>query len=118
MWVITYHVIPKPNTPAFDECGGAYVDCWILYAWEDGAEYLARYEVEKEWTIVEREGMSWLESDDVPVGDEDREYFDQVLIDGGTFVYNMYPLQATEEDEDFEIENSTVSTDTKLKSDH
>jgi hypothetical protein len=44
--------------------------------------------------------------------------FDQAVIDGGTFVYNTYPLEADEEDEDFEMENTTASTDKRLKSDH
>ena len=118
MWVITYQVIPKAGTDR-DDCGGAYVDCWILYAWQDGAEHLARYEVEKEWTIVETEGVSWLESEEVPTDDPDREFFDQALIDGGTFVYNTYPLESERNaDEDFAVENSTVSSDVKLKTDH
>ena len=60
----------------------------------------------------------WLESDDVEREDPDRQYFDQVVIDGGTFVYHQYPLNANHEDEDFEIENSTISSDTNLKTDH
>ena len=51
MWVITYHVVPKPGTKEFDKSGGAYVDFWILYTWQDGAEPLAKYEVEKEWGL-------------------------------------------------------------------
>jgi hypothetical protein len=118
MWRITYHIVPKPNTAKYSEFGGAYVDCWILYAWEDGAEYLARYEVGKEWIILEEEGRWWVESEDLLDGDPNREYFDQAVIDGGTFVYNTYPLEADEEDEDFEMENTTASTDKRLKSDH
>jgi len=118
MWVITYEAIPKPSNPEFGKSGGALIDCWILYAWEDGAKYLARYEVEKEWTILETVGASWYESDDVPEEDPDRQYYDQVLIDGGTFVYNIYPLQADDNDEDFDLENATVSSDSRLKSGH
>jgi hypothetical protein len=118
MWCITYHVIPKPGTPEFGKTGGAYVDCWILYAWQDGAEHLARYEVEKEWEIIETEGVSWIEAQDMVDDDPDKEYFDQALIDGGMYVFNMYPLHAEEGDEDFEVANTTISTETNLKSSH
>lgn len=118
MWLITYEVIPKPNTPAFNECGGAYVSCWILFAWQDGAEHLARYEVEKEWLIVQTEEISWVESDDIAIDSENRQYFEQALVDGGTFAYFQFPIEAESEDEDFEIENSSVSSDRKLKTSH
>ncbi|HQU92456.1 MAG TPA: hypothetical protein PLK77_09180 [Pyrinomonadaceae bacterium] len=119
MWVITYHAIPKPGTDEFNKSGGAYVDCWILYAWEDGAEYLARYEVEKEWTIIEKVGASWIEDEDIAKDDEDREYYEQVLLDGGTFVYNKYPLDANDEDdEDFQVDEETGFSEGRLRTDH
>lgn len=118
MWVITYHAIPKPGTPEFNKSGGAYVDCWILYAWEDGAEHLARYEVEKEWIITETIGISWFEDKDVAKNEEDRQYFEQALSDGGTFIYNLYPLNAEEEDEDFEVDEETGLAEERLKTGH
>ena len=102
MWLIRYHVVPKPNSPEFQEAGGAYVNCWILYAWQDGAEYLAKYEVEKEWTIIETEEISWIEIEDFDENDEGKENFLQAQIDGGCFVYHHYPLNAEDTDEDFE----------------
>jgi len=65
MWLITYHAVPKPNSPDFKEVGGAYVNCWILYAWQDGAEHLAKFEVEKEWVITDTEEISWYEVEDL-----------------------------------------------------
>lgn len=118
MWVITFHVIPKPGTPNFDKSGGAYVDCWILFAWEDGATILARYEVEKEWTILETVGISWWEDGDIADDEEDRQYFDQALVDGGTFVYYTYPKGADEEDEDFEADEGTGIPEERLKTGH
>lgn len=118
MWVITYHVTPKPGTPEFNNSGGAYVDCWILYAWQDGAEYLAKYEVEKEWVITETLGTSWIEEKEIAKDDDDREYYEQALIDGGTFVYNLYPLHAEDEDEDFEVDEETGMSEERLNTDH
>ena len=118
MWVITYHVVPKPGTTEFNKSGGAYVDCWILYAWQDGAEHLSKYEVEKEWVITETLGISWIEAEDIADDDPDKEYFEQALVDGGTFVYNLYPLNADEEDEDFELEPDVAIAEDRLKTNH
>lgn len=102
MWLIRYSVIPKPNTSAYKEAGGAYVNCWILFAWQDGAEHLAKYEVEKEWTIIKTDDISWIEIDDFEEDDEGKDYFLQAQIDGGCFVFYQYPLNAKETDDDFE----------------
>jgi hypothetical protein len=102
MWRICYHVVPKPNSQAFQECGGAYVNCWILFAWQDGAEYLAKYEVEKEWIITETDEISWVEIEDLSEDVENKEYFLQAQTDGGCFVFYRYPLNAEEPDGDFE----------------
>ncbi len=102
MWLITYHVIPKPNSPEFQKSGGAYANCCILFAWQDGAEHLAKYEVGKEWAITETEEISWMESDDFETDDERKQYFLQAQIDGGCFVFHHYPLDAEDKDEDFD----------------
>ena len=118
MWLIRYHVIPKPNTPEFQKSGGAYVNCWILYAWQDGAECLAKFEVEKECIITETEEISWVELEDFLEDEEEKEYFQQAQIDGGCFVFHYYPLDAEDADEDFELENSTVNSQKFIKTEH
>lgn len=112
MWLITYNAVPKPNSPEFQKSGGAYVNCYILFAWQDGAELLAKYEVEKEWTVIETEEISWIEVNDFKDNDENKEYFLQAQIDGGCFVFYKYPLEAEESDEDFEdiIDSRLIET--------
>jgi hypothetical protein len=109
MWLITYHAVPKPNSPEFQKSGGAYVSCWILYTWQDGAEALSRYEVEKEWTITDTEEISWYDVGDIEDDSPHKEFFDQAMIDGGTFVYNLYPIDADDVNED--SEDGTKATD-------
>lgn len=119
MWLIRYHVIPKFDSPHFQKSGGAYVNCWIFYAWQDGAECLAKFEVEKEWTIIETEEIEWVELDDFEENeDSEKEYFLQAQTDGGCFVYHHYPLDAVEEDEDFELKNSTSNNPKLSKTEH
>ena len=102
----------------FNEIGGAYVNCWIQYAWQDGAEVLARYEVEKEWTITEVEEVFWVEMGDYEDDPDNREYFLQAQIDGGCFVYHQYPLDAPDEDADFQLENASTSDKSVLRTNH
>ena len=118
MWRISYHVVPKPNSPAFEKCGGAYVNCWILFAWQDGAELLAKYEVEKEWTITEPAEISWYEPGDIDDDSPHKEYYDQAAIDGGCFVFHQYELESEGSDEDFELENATTKNKKVLKTGH
>jgi hypothetical protein len=118
MWRITYHVIPKPENPRFGECGGAYVNCWILYAWQDGAGALAKYELEKEWVITGPAEFSWYDSiDELVPGHRDREFFEQAIIDGGCFVYDWYPLDA-DHDEDFDLDHEMPGDAKALKTEH
>ncbi|MEP7211577.1 MAG: hypothetical protein ABI791_00770 [Acidobacteriota bacterium] len=118
MWLIRYHAVPKADTPAFAESGGAYVQCWILWAWQDGAENLARFEVEKEWIITENEETSWYEPDDFTDDDDNKQYVDEAMMYGGCFVFHHYPLNALESDEDFDVENATTSNRDLLKKNH
>lgn len=70
---------------------------------------LARYEVEKGWTITEHTGSSWYEPGEIKETDNYYQYYSQAEIDGGCFVYHMYPLDAEDVDEDFELENATTT---------
>ena len=116
MWLIRFHAVPKPNSSELQQTGGAYINCWILYAWQDGAEHLAKFEVEKEWLITEIEEITWIEFEDLE--ETDREFFLQAQTDGGCFVYYHYPLEAKDEDEDFELENSTANNPKLTKTKH
>ena len=107
MWLITYHVIPKPGTPNFEKVGGAYVNCWILFAWQDGAELLAKHEVEKEWTITEPPEISWYDPGDIEPDNPSWEYYEQATIDGGCFVFHTYDDDDEEADEDIKIDDDT-----------
>jgi len=118
MWLISYHVVPRPKSPSHEKIGGAYVNCCILYAWQDGAETLAKYEVEKEWIITDTEEISWYEINDFTDEHDDKEYVDQAMVDGGCFVYNKYPVDARDGDEDFDLENATSQRNNLLKTDH
>ena len=118
MWMITYHVIPKPRTPAFADCGGAYVNCFIVHASQEGAEQIATFEVEKEWSILTLEEISWFEDDyDFPTDDPRREYFEEALVDGSIFVFHEYPIGADEED-DVGISDINDLTGTEPKLSH
>lgn len=118
MWLITYNVIPKPDSSEFQKVGGAYVNCWILFAWQDGAEHLARFEVEKEWTIIETDGIDWYDPGDIEDDSPHKEYYDQAVMDGGCFVFHNYPLETSDSDEDFELDNATSKDGRVLKTGH
>jgi len=48
MWYFILKVSPKPNTQLATEAGGAYVNCWIDFREQSGAEHLAKFYLNQE----------------------------------------------------------------------
>ncbi|MDQ3635928.1 MAG: hypothetical protein M3405_15700 [Acidobacteriota bacterium] len=117
MWLVTFKTIPNQNknAKAAEEFGGAYVNCWIDFALEDGAVELAKFYIKQnDWIPLRLEGDNvWYNEEDCETT-EDRQYFAEAKDYGATLVWYTYPLEATEDDEDFELENSTT-TNPKIK---
>jgi hypothetical protein len=110
MWLFTIHAIPDDKSPDFKEVGGAYVNCWINFALEDGAELLAKFYIQQnDWIVLEVSEISWVEEEDYPIDDPKRKYFQEAQADGTSFVYHQYPL---EDEEDWGNNETNISTRT------
>lgn len=92
MFLITYHIKPKPLNPEFNKIGGAYVNCYIEADNFEEADLIARGEVENNnWDIYEYDSSKIVTQKDYIDNDENREYFEQALIDKEVFVFFTYP---------------------------
>ena len=110
MWLFTIHAIPNEKSPDFKESGGAYINCWIDFTLQDGAELLARFYIEQNnWIVMEIDEVSWVEDDDYPIGESNREYFLDAEKDGASFLYCQYPLES---EEDWEIDETNFPIET------
>src|SRR6185436_16258739 len=59
MWYFLIKTVPLEDDAK--EIGGAYVNCWINFQLEDGAQQLARFYLEKDgWRIEAVEKTEWV----------------------------------------------------------
>lgn len=121
MWLITVEAIPnvKENPQDAKEYGGAYVNCWINFLIEDGAVELAKFYIrENGWIPLEiSEENLWFDVDDCETT-EQKQYFSEAEEFGASLVWYYYPFEADDEDEDFELENSTTNNQKVKKIEH
>jgi hypothetical protein len=101
MHFFTFLSQPTPNAEEFAEFEGAYVNCWILNDDRDEAQARA-IELIRDygWTVDALEDSGTVSSEDYQEGDEDREFYEQALVEGEVLVFNTWPRG--EEDEDTE----------------
>lgn len=70
---------------------GAYINCWVNFALEEGAEVLARHYVEKAGRVVTKvDEVFWVEREDYE-GEESLQYFDEASEEGVSVVLHLYP---------------------------
>lgn len=103
MYLFTFLAVPTPDAREFEEAGGAYVNCWILGDGDrsdrEAAEERATQLIEEYgWAVEALEEGAIVSGEDYPPGEEDREFYEQALIEREVLVFNTWPRG--EEDED------------------
>lgn len=103
MFLFVIEAIPKPTSPHFEEVGGAYVQCWIDFIQEQGAEHLARYYLEEEgWQPLHVEEVHFLGREDIEDDSDSLPYFLEAKQDGLSLVFHTWPIGAEEDEEEAE----------------
>lgn len=107
MFFYTFLAVPTPDAKEFQDSGGAYVNCWIR---SDGSD---RYQAEERakaliheygWSVEALEEGAIVNSESYDEDDEDREFFEQALVEGEVLVFNTWPRGEDDEDEEEEEE--------------
>ena len=113
MFFFTFLATPTPDAKEFHDSGGAYVNCWIQsgdrYQAEGRASDLIK---EYGWSVDALEEGAIVTSEAYDDDDEDREFFEQALVEGEVLVFNTWPRD--EEDEDDEEEEEDGETEPLL----
>ena len=103
MFFYTFLAVPTPDAKEFQDSGGAYVNCWIR---SDGGD---RYQAEERakdliqeygWSVEALEEGAIVSSGSYNDDDEDREFFEQALVEGEVLVFNTWPRGDEDEEED------------------
>jgi hypothetical protein len=98
MYLFTFMAVPTPDAKEFHEAGGAYVNCWIQSddrgdrGDRDAAEERAKELIEEYgWAVEALEEGAIVSGEDYPPGEEDREFYEQALIEREVLVFNTWP---------------------------
>lgn len=93
-----YEVQPTSDTPEFEVCGGAYINCWVSAESPSAAQAQAFASISQNgWNVVGVEEPCNEATDDWYWEDEEnRAYFEQAQIDGEVYVYHQWPNDSRE----------------------
>ncbi len=91
MYFFNITATPKPGDERNADVEGAYVNCWVNFQLQDGAELLARFYIEEAgWVPGEIEDVSWVEEEDYRDRPEFMQYFREAEQDGASFVFHSW----------------------------
>jgi hypothetical protein len=93
MVFLQYEVASKFTTQdAGAEPHGAFVNCWIDRSTVLEAETTAKQMIEAQgWRIIQTLEAKELQSGEVGMGENAREYFEQAQVDGEVLLFNAFP---------------------------
>lgn len=101
MFFLTYLAAPTPTAKEFQDSGGAYVSCWIQNQDRQEAEKRATELIEEYgWSVEALQDGSVVTSADYARDDEDREFYEQALVEGEVLVFNTWPRGGDDEDDE------------------
>lgn len=90
IYYVQYRCRPGARSAAFEEHGGAYVNCWIRADTPEEAGRIAAREIESDgWGI---EGVEEPMRIETSPSEETAEYFDQAVQDGECYVFHTWPV--------------------------
>lgn len=89
---------PTPDAGELADAGGAYVNCWILNEGRQPAEQRATDLIEEYgWSVEALEEHATVTSSDYAEDDEDREFYEQALVEREVLVFNVWPRDDEDE---------------------
>jgi hypothetical protein len=98
IFYVQFEAVPLPESQEFEQCGGAYVNCWLSAESETQAAKLASASVrEAGWRVVAvEEACREVDKAYYSENDEGREHFEQATLDGECYVFHQWPIEDQE----------------------
>lgn len=101
MYFFTFLATPTPDAKEFHDAGGAYVNCWIRENDRERAQESAQGLIQDYgWEVKALEEGAVVTGSDYGADDEDREFYEQALVEGEVLVFNTWPRGEDEEEGD------------------
>ncbi len=98
IFYVQFEAVPLPESREFEQCGGAYVNCWLKADSEAHAANLASASVrEAGWNVVAvEEECREVNEAYYSENEEGREHFEQANLDGECYVFHQWPIEDQE----------------------
>jgi hypothetical protein len=99
MWYFVLKVSPKPKTQLAIEAAGAFVNCWIDFREQEGAEQLAKFYLTQEgWDFEETQEATWVDRTTYDPDSEGMGYFLEAEANSSCFVVHQWPPNGEDQD--------------------
>lgn len=91
LWVFVLEARPLPDTPDFEQFGGAYVLCYQMPGLsDDPIRHASNFLREAGWRVIGiEEEPEQITREEAP----DDEHFDQVLIDNEAYIFHQWSVE-------------------------
>jgi hypothetical protein len=101
IYYIQYEAIPLPESGEFEECGGAYVNCWVEADSEEDASQLASTRIrERGWQIISvEEECREISEEEATEDEENKQCYEQAVAQGECYAFYQWPAEAQEGDD-------------------
>lgn len=101
IYFFTFRASPTPDAKEFETSGGAYVNCWIRNDDADQAEERASELIyEYGWSVDSLEEAVAVTSADYVDDEENREFYEQSLVEGEVLVFTTWPRGEGDDEEE------------------
>ena len=100
MFIFTITARPYPNNKDVDKnVSGANVKAWINFPEQEAAEMVANFYIHRNgWGPEDTTDVQWVEEKNIT--DADREFYDEALEYGSTFIFNIWGGKPAASDEE------------------
>lgn len=101
IYFFTFRASPTPDAKEFDSSGGAFVNCWIRSDDADQAEERATELIyDYGWSVDSLEEAISVTGEDYVDDEENRELYEQSLVEGEVLVFNTWPRGEGDDEEE------------------
>ena len=98
MWYFELKVSPKPDSDLSQEAAGAFVNCWIDFREQQGAEQLAKFYLDQDgWNYEETTAEKWVQKESYADNPEGLRWFLEAEANSTCFVTHQWPLNGQDE---------------------
>jgi hypothetical protein len=112
----SFLAVPTPEAKEFHTAGGAYIHCWIRDGGREQAERRAAELIAGEgWSVEALEDAAEVTVADYLDDDENREFYEESLVEGEVLVFYTWPRGEEDDEDDWDEGNEEEDEEDEVK---